>query len=230
VKPDPGTQLAKGQPVEIDVSTGPAATPFTTVPSVIGLVYPHPAGDQIVSAGFTVNPNIVLQPSDKAYGTVLSQDPSGNSQGHSGDMVTLTVSSGPAPVVVPDVTGKTLPDATLALGQAGFKYTTRHEASSTVPSGDVTRTDPAANSPATKGSVVTVYLSSGPGKVTVPNEVGATAPNANAALTAKGFVVNEVTVAVVDPSQDGLVQSQTPVGGTSADQGSTVTINVGKFG
>jgi serine/threonine-protein kinase len=230
VSPDPGTQLAKGLPVEIDVSTGPAATPFTTVPSVVGLIYPHPAGDQIVSAGFAVNPNIMLQASDKPYGTVLAQDPSGNSQGHQGDAVTLTVSSGPAPIVVPDVTGKTLPDATLALGQAGFKYTTRHESSSAVPSGDVTRTDPAANTQAAKGTVVTVYLSSGPSKVTVPNEVGATAANANAALTSKGFVVSEVTVAVVNPSQDGLVQSQTPAGGSSADQGSTVTIDVGKLG
>jgi serine/threonine-protein kinase len=228
VSPDPGTQLKKGSPVEIDVSTGPPTTPFVTVPDVTGKTY-QAGGMALQQAGFVVG-QPQTQPSDTvAAGTIIAESPAAGTEAHQGDTITLTVSSGKAPVAVPDVTGKALADATFALGQAGFKYTTHHENSTTVPSGDVTRTDPPAGTQAPKGSVVTVYISDGSAQVTVPNVVGKPAADANAALTAKGFVVNEVTVPVVDPGQDGVVQSQSPASGTTAPQGATVTIRVGKF-
>jgi beta-lactam-binding protein with PASTA domain len=39
-----------------------------------------------------------------------------------------------------------------------------------------------------------------------------------------------VKQATTDPGQDGIVLSQSPVGGTSAKSGSTVTITVGSLG
>jgi beta-lactam-binding protein with PASTA domain/tRNA A-37 threonylcarbamoyl transferase component Bud32 len=228
VSPDPGTQLTKGSPVEIDVSTGPPTTPFVTVPDVVGKTY-QTGGSLLQQAGFVVGQPQTQASDTVASGVIIAESPASGSEAHQGDTITLTVSSGKAPVAVPDVTGKPLADATFALGQAGFKYTTRREASATVPAGDVTRTDPPAGTPTPKGSVVTVYLSNGGAQVTVPDVTGQKAADANATLTAKGFVVNEVTVIVVDSTQDGVVQSQTPAGGTAATQGATVTIRVGKF-
>jgi serine/threonine-protein kinase len=228
VSPDPGTQLKKGSPVEIDVSTGPPTTPFVTVPDVVGMTYQN-GGSSLQRAGFVVGQPQTQASDTVAAGVIIAESPAAGSEAHQGDTITLTVSTGKAPVAVPDVTGKPLADATYLLGQAGFKYTTKHENSPTVPSGDVTRTDPPAGTPTPKGSVVTVYLSNGGAQVTVPDVTGQKAADANATLTAKGFVVNEVTVAVVDPAQDGVVQSQTPAGGTAAAQGTTVTIRVGKF-
>jgi serine/threonine-protein kinase len=133
-------------------------------------------------------------------------------------------------VQVPDVTGKTLADATFALGQAGLRYTTAREPSNSVPSGDVIRTDPPANSSAPRGSTVTVYVSNGPAKVSVPSVIGMTQSDATATLTNAGFTVTATNVTVTDPTEDGRVQSQSPAGGSSAPQGSAVTIRVGKFG
>lgn len=67
------------------------------------------------------------------------------------------------------------------------------------------------------------------GPVTVPNIVGDTQPTANTALTAVGLVGSYTTVSVGSPSQDGLVQSQTPTSGTSVSSGSTVTYTVGQY-
>ena len=226
--PAAGSKVSKGTAVEIDVSTGPNSSPFITVPDVVGEQYPHPAGDQLQAAGFAVN--LVTQPSDKAYGTVITQSPAAGGQAHQGDTVTVTVSTGPAPLTVPDVSGDTRAAAVRTLQQAGFRVVTAQEPSSTVPSGNVTRTDPASGTQAAKGSTVTVYTSTGPGQVTVPNVVGMTEADATSALEAKGFTVNSQTVPVTSTSDNGRVQSQSPSGGTTATQGSTVTIDVGKFG
>ena len=47
-------------------------------------------------------------------------------------------------------------------------------------------------------------------------------------LESAGFVVNQQFVSVTDPSQDGIVQSQSPDGGTQATKGQTVTIEIGQ--
>jgi beta-lactam-binding protein with PASTA domain/tRNA A-37 threonylcarbamoyl transferase component Bud32 len=229
VTPPGGTQLKRAGEVELDVSTGPQTAPFQTVPNVVGQTYQN-GGNLLQAANFVVAAPQTLPSDTEPYGIILAQDPAANSQAHQGATVTLTVSSGKAPVPVPDVTGKALADATYALGQDGFKYSTVREPSASLPAGTVTRTSPAPGTPAAKGTVVTVYVSSGPATVNVPSVVGMTSADANAALTAKGFQVSVTTVAVTDPAEDGRVQSQNPPGGSSANTGSTVTVQVGKLG
>jgi len=229
VSPAPGTSVAKGSTVELDVSQPQPSSAFIAVPDEKGQTYPDPAGKALAAAGFNVA--LVSQPSPSVpYGVVINQSPAGGAEAHKGDTITLTVSTGPAPVAVPDVTGKTLAEATYALGQAGFKYTTKREASDTVASGSVTRTDPAAGTSVAKGATVTVYVSQGAAKVVVPDVTGLSQSDASAQLSAAGFTVNSTTVSMTDPNQDGKVQSQTPTGGASASKGSSVTIRVGKLG
>jgi eukaryotic-like serine/threonine-protein kinase len=102
------------------------------------------------------------------------------------------------------------------------------EPSSTIQQGLVTRTDPPAGSSVPVGSTVTVYVSSGAPQATVPNVVGYTQADANSALTAAGFQPNFVTTSVNKCSQNDVVQSQNPSGGSSAPQGSSVTVVVGQ--
>jgi beta-lactam-binding protein with PASTA domain len=54
--------------------------------------------------------------------------------------------------------------------------------------------------------------------------------DAVAQLKASGFQVRIVSQPVTDSSQDGIVQTQDPGGGTQAPPGTVVTIAVGKFG
>ena len=53
--------------------------------------------------------------------------------------------------------------------------------------------------------------------------------DATAALQTAGFKVKAVQTPTTDQSQDGIVQSQDPAGGSQAKPGSKVTITVGQF-
>ena len=63
----------------------------------------------------------------------------------------------------------------------------------------------------------------------VPDVTTLSQNDAQAQLKASGFGVHIVTQPVTDPSQDGIVQTQDPPGGTQAAPGKVVTIAVGKF-
>jgi serine/threonine-protein kinase len=106
------------------------------------------------------------------------------------------------------------------LGALNLKVTSASEASNTEPVGKVTRTNPPANTSVASGSSVTIYVSSGPQPVPVPDERGQSVASAKAALEAAGF-----TVAIKPSGATGTVTQQNPVSGT-APKGSTVTITV----
>jgi beta-lactam-binding protein with PASTA domain len=63
----------------------------------------------------------------------------------------------------------------------------------------------------------------------VPDVTGDTVAQARSALSAAGFSVTQTTQTVPNKSQNGLVLSQSPSGGSSAKKGSTVTIVVGHY-
>jgi eukaryotic-like serine/threonine-protein kinase len=102
-----------------------------------------------------------------------------------------------------------------------------HQASSTVPKGDVISTSPPFGTVVAKNSQVKLFVSGGAGKVTVavPGVVGATASSATSTLQAAGFVVNQQS-APNSSAPSGQVVRQNPKAGTQAAKGSTVTIFV----
>jgi membrane peptidoglycan carboxypeptidase len=128
-------------------------------------------------------------------------------------------------VAVPDVTGQASADAQAAISGAGFQAVTAEEASATVPEGHATRTDPPAGTEADKGSTVTVVISTGPGKVTVPEVGGQSADAAKQALTALGLVV-QVSEATSPTVPAGQAIGTDPGAGVSVTAGSTVTLRV----
>jgi serine/threonine-protein kinase len=78
--------------------------------------------------------------------------------------------------------------------------------------------------------VVTINVSSGKApKGKVPNVVGKTLAAAKASIAGAGFVAKVTYQDVLDKKQDGIVLSQDPNGNASRDQGTTVTIVVGRF-
>ena len=64
--------------------------------------------------------------------------------------------------------------------------------------------------------------------LTVPDVIGRTEAAATAMLQSAGFKVKTQEVLVTDDADDGRVQDQSPNAGTEAEEGSTVTITVGK--
>ncbi|MFB9831859.1 Stk1 family PASTA domain-containing Ser/Thr kinase [Actinoallomurus acaciae] len=143
--------------------------------------------------------------------------------------VTLTVSLGKARVTVPSVKGMSEDDAKSALESAGLKAgSTQTISSTTVPKGSVVKSDPASGTKAEKGTEVTLYISSGPGKTLVPNEVGKSVDDAKSDLRSHGFRVSINYVDVGAGQPDGQVMQQTPSEGETANRGSTVTLTVSR--
>jgi len=143
-----------------------------------------------------------------------------------GSTISLTVSDGPGQAAVPDVSGRSEAQARKTLEKAGFRVQAQREPSDTVPAGDVTRTVPPGGSLADRGSTVKLYVSAGPGQVTVPTVVGQDQAGAQATLANSGLKVSAVTQESDQPA--GTVLSQDPSAGATVDKGSTVTIVVAR--
>ncbi len=135
-------------------------------------------------------------------------------------------------VPLPDVAGKSAKDARTALLQAGFRVKKGADApSDTVAAGSVISTDPAASTPVSAGTVITLTVSSGPQAQqpvapvpttgTVPNAVGMSLPDARNALAAVGYG-QIATSPVTTGAAACTVVSQNPGGGTAADPAATV--------
>jgi len=74
-----------------------------------------------------------------------------------------------------------------------------------------------------------VYVSTGKPQVNVPDLTNDTQAQAQAALVAVGLNPSFTDQPVSQPSQDGIVQSQNPVAGTSVTPGSTVSVVIGSY-
>ena len=222
--PARGEKVDEGSTIALKVSAGAEAIP---VPDVTGSQIDD-ARRLLAGQGFTVIEEPI--PDEKApVGEVVDQTPGPGQDAPWGSKVVLQISSGPEERSVPDVSGRTLAEASNLLGQNGFTVTQTSEASSTVPKDRVIRTDPPAGTPQPKGAEITVIVSSGPEQVTVPSVVGLTEANAINTLQAKGFVADVAEQETVDPAQDQRVISQDPTGNSTAPKGSTVRIVVGRL-
>jgi serine/threonine-protein kinase len=222
--PKAGENAEKGATVTLHVSQGEKTV---RVPRVVNLKQ-QDAEDELVNNGFKVG-TITPQASDTiAAGVVLDQDPKAGDQAPAGAAVNLVVSSGKDQVTIPNEAGKDAAVAANDLGRLGLETKTEQEASTSVPSGKVIRTDPAAGQKADKGSTVTLVVSSGPAQVAVPDVVGLTEAAATKKLQDAGFKVATQDQVTANADDEGRVLDQNPDAGTKADQGSTVTIVVGR--
>jgi beta-lactam-binding protein with PASTA domain/tRNA A-37 threonylcarbamoyl transferase component Bud32 len=222
-RPDGGARVQEGDEVTIIVSTG---IPKTTVPDVVGKDYAA-AVDALNEANLQAKRKNVF--SEKPPGQVVAQDPEAQKTVDEGTTVLLSVSKGAKTVAVPDVLQQTQDSATAELQAAGFQVQVVEAASDSTPSGLVSAQSPDPGTEAEKGSTVTITVSTGPSSTTVPNVVGKDKNEAKQELQDAGFKVDMQDVPVSDPTQNNVVQDQDPRGGTSAPNGSTVTIFVGKF-
>ena len=150
------------------------------------------------------------QPNAAAKGTVFTSIPNPGANADVGSTVTIIVSSGPAPVAVPQVKGLSLDQATQQLEQQGFTNLSPpiQETSNTVAAGSVSRTDPPAGKEVPVDTRINIYVSTGAQKVTLPSEIGKSEADAKADLEGKGFTVS--TLNQVDNANVGKVIAQSP--------------------
>ena len=193
------------------------------VPDVIGQNVEQ-ATRVLDSKGFDVA--IKAVPSPAPRNQVVEQDPiptdRGGGKAEEGSTVTLSVSSGPAIVAVPDVANLSRDEATKRLEKAGFKVNVEERFSNTVRRGTAIGTEPAAGTQLSTAQPVTLLISRGANKVEVPDVVGLDDQAALAALQAAGLSGVEVQRDSTEPQ--GKVISQSPSAGELVRRGTQVTI------
>jgi serine/threonine-protein kinase len=227
--PSSGTPAAAGSSVNLVVSKGPFSV---EIPDVSGK-----SGDEarltLTRAGFT---NVVtdeeFSPDIAAGFTIRTEPEAGRTVGRD-DTITVWVSKGPEPAVVPNLVGKTMGDATTSADDAGLVLVNDGDVEVTAASGLaglVAEQNPGAGTTVDSGTDVHVKVGVIK-KVDTPDFVGMTASEAANAGSAAGL--NVVTGAPVSlPANDpniGKVAAQDPSPGTSVDDGSTVTIFIGEI-
>jgi beta-lactam-binding protein with PASTA domain/tRNA A-37 threonylcarbamoyl transferase component Bud32 len=220
--PRPGDRTQKHNFVTIYVSLGP---PKTTVPSVVGESLDRALAD-LQDSKLQGKPMQVE--SDKPQGDVISQSPTAGASVVQGSKVTLRVSKGPQPIGVPNVIGSTFETAQSTLLAKGFAVS-RIDVKSDQPKDTVIGMSPGPGTLQPPNTNIKLTVSRGPTTSMVPDVTSLSQTDAQTQLKASGFKVKIVPQSVTDPSQDGIVQTQDPAGGTQAPPGSLVTIAVGKF-
>lgn len=132
-------------------------------------------------------------------------------------------------VTVPDVTGKTLAEATSTLEKSNLQQgNLRYETSDSVEKDHVISQDPAGNSSASSGSKVNLVISTGKTSenlVSVPNLMGLTPSEAERALSEAGLVGSSEQESS-DSYEAGKIFKQNPSSGTQVASGSTITYTV----
>jgi len=220
--PPPGRSLAHGSQVKYWVSLGRA---IVSVPNIVGYSVNDAAG-VLSRTGLQVGAR-TGQFSPSPFGTVLAQNPRAGQQVRKGDAVDVTYSQGQQKAIVPDVIGQQEADAAAILANAGFRVNRIREPNDQQPAGRVFDQDPKPQAEAPPGSVVDIFVSTGPQSFAMPDERGKSEDDARADLESKGLNVDSRQVFTADPNQRGRVVDQDPAPGTTVNKGDTVTIYVG---
>jgi serine/threonine-protein kinase len=128
-------------------------------------------------------------------------------------------------VVVPDVVGLRQAEAEEQLGEAGFEVEAERRPSKR-DEGIVVEQDPPGEEEADEGSTVTIFVSSGPRQVDVPDLTGMTRGEAEEELEGEGLELGEVFREANADVEEGQVFDQDPGPGEQAETGSPVDITV----
>ena len=127
---------------------------------------------------------------------------------------------------IPTLTGQTYDEAQNALLDLDLAATKVDEASETVPSGQVIRTDPSAGTIVQPQEVIKVFVSTGAVPVIVPDVTNQTLTDAQAAVSALGLELGSVTKENSPTVPADVVIRTDPAAKTSEFAGSTVNFVV----
>ena len=209
-----------------DTLRGPednASRQLVSVPDVTGLPR-QDATARLEALELRVDINEEPSP-DIPRGTVIRTNPTAGSQLQKGTSVTLTVSSGREITDVPDVTDMTPQEAADALAEVDLllEQQVNEDTSETVTAGRIMSQSPPAGAQISKGSRVTITVSTGPALVRIPALSGMQVEQAEATLSSLGFVPQVTVLDSAEPEGRVLrVENE----GAQARRGDTVVLEV----
>lgn len=152
-QPEPEAVNATGTRVSLVVSNGPR---MGTVPVIIGLSREQ-ALTALEAAGFEPG-EVSERASNEPRGAVIDSRPRPGAQAPTPSPVALVVSAGPTTIMVPDVVGRPLADATQLLRQVGLRVGDILGATAPPPTAVIQAQMPAAGSMVTAGTKVDITV------------------------------------------------------------------------
>lgn len=213
--PAPPAKLKEGKAVTLIVSKGPSPV---TLPADLGSMTRAEAEAALQNLGLKASDTPTFQYSETAAtGRVLDWEPKEGTR--KGDTVTLTVSRGPEPRVLPDLTAMTYDQAAATLQNLGLTPVRDSRFDDEVANGKIIGTRPPVGNTVPRGETVTIVISRG--QPVVPNLDGKTEAEARAALEAVGLKLGNVF-----GLPGGKVFRSSPDTGATAKVGATVSIFV----
>ena len=256
--PGAGSQLAEGATVTLNVSKG---RPAKAVPDTVGqsesdavallkaagfdpdvqhvpsnepsgtVVAQKPKAGENAATGTHVLLNISSGPKSSTPPATTATAPDTTAPAPAATQPKTTTTAQPTSVTVPDVEGKTLQQAVLAMRQAGMYADVRYVPSDQ-PSGTVVAQAKAAGTSAKRGDHMLVTVSQGNDQAaamaTLPNVEGQDEASAGSRLRQAGFTPLVGCLAPANPAQVGKVVDEQPGAGTQAPKGVQILIYVGR--
>ena len=216
--PQAGKRVTKGTTVTLTVSAGRPTVPEIPADRSVE-VYTRTLSERTLSTKTTKSD----YSSDVPEGQLLSVSPAPGSTVGVRSSVTLTVSKGPKPVSVPDVSGKSEDDARHELEKVGLHVgdvSTDDSATDLRQRGKVTRTDPGEGTEVNEGSAVNLFVAP---DVSVPQLIGSTVKEARAKAEKAGLKID-----AGDAKSNDRVLVQNPLPGFSAERDSVITVKTVK--
>ncbi len=224
--PSAGSRVSRGSTITLSVS----AAEQVVVPKVVGK---RAAAAVALLRQNGLKVETVTVTSQKHNGLVLSQSPAGGTRVTKGSTETIRISRGL--VRVPNVVGQSRADGAAAIRGAKLVPSV-FTVPSTQPKGTVVAQAPHAGKRVPQGSKVRLNVSKGapppppppppPATGTVPDLTGVDQAQAQKRLNAAGFKA-AVSYVVSDEPRDSVAK-QAPAGGTTAKQGTRVTLNASR--
>ncbi len=226
ISQDPGANdsTAAGSSVDLVVSSGKGNSGKAYVPNLLGLTESE-AEAALAEVGLTGEKSSDYN-GTYSSGQVCDQSPAALTEVDAGSTVKYTISQGAKAVSVPSVIGNSEESAVSTLEGLGLNVKTTSGYSDNVGVGEVCDQSVKAGTEVNEGSNITLTISQGSDKVTVPDVTGETKAAAKADLKNAGFKLDWQ----YEVGEEGVVIRTDPKAGSSTSRGATITVYLGTGG
>ena len=163
-------------------------------------------------------------------GRVVWQDPPPAVAVPEGARVTLSVSRGPRPVQVPEVTGYEREVAIQLIVAAGLTVARVDTGLAPAERGVVVSSNPTAGRSLNPGSGVGLFVSVGTATIRIPNVIGLTVDEATELLDETGLALGTARRRTTNNHEPDLIFEQAPAAGTLSASGAAVNVTVARGG
>jgi beta-lactam-binding protein with PASTA domain len=197
------------------------------VPRVLGLEQER-AQTTLTDAGFTLGAVQRAPHASIPAGSVIWQDPPAEVNAIEATAVSLTISSGPQRVPVPDVAGYDAADARTLIEAAGLRVGSTESTQAPTPRNVAVNTRPPAGATLPPGADVVLVVSVGAATVRVPSLTGLTVDEARLALETAGLALGTVFSQTTTAVAPGEIFHQEPGAGTLSAPGTVVNVRLAR--